>query len=157
MGVYTLGIDIGTSSVKAGLLEPESGCLEYISQRSYDNAAHQDTGVIWEKTLEVLEDMGASLSEGQRIAAVGLSGQMHGTVMYDKHGRIIGPLINWQDKSCDQPLTKYNGKTTIDVLDMYRYMHASRNGFADAFEKYMGMRVQYYEDHFWDLITDFLD
>ena len=26
------------------------------------------------------------------------------------------PLINWQDKSCDQPLAKYNGKTTIDVI-----------------------------------------
>jgi len=116
MGVYTLGIDIGTSSVKAGLLEPDSGCMEYISQRSYDSAALQNTGVIWDKTLEVLKDLGAIISEGKRIAAFGLSGQMHGTVMYDKLGRVIEPLINWQDKSCNQPLAKYGGKTTIDVI-----------------------------------------
>ena len=50
-----------------------------------------------------------------------------------------------------------HGKTTTDVLNMYKYMHSSRNGFADAFEKYMGMSLQYYENNFWDLITNFLD
>jgi hypothetical protein len=50
-----------------------------------------------------------------------------------------------------------HGKTTTDVLDMYRYMVISRNGFADAFERYMGMSVPYYEEHFWDLIKEFLD
>ncbi len=116
MPEYTLGIDIGTSSVKAGLLELSSGRLEYISQRSYDNAALQSTRVSWEKTLEVLQDVGAYISAGGKIAAIGLSGQMHGTVMYDKHGRVIEPLINWQDKRCDQPIAKYQGKSTIDVI-----------------------------------------
>lgn len=50
-----------------------------------------------------------------------------------------------------------HGKTTTDVLDMYRYMSSSGNGFADAFEKYMGMSLQYYEDNYWDLITEFLN
>ena len=50
-----------------------------------------------------------------------------------------------------------HSRTTIDVLDMYRYMASSRNGFADAFEKFMGMSLQYYEDNYWDLITDFLE
>lgn len=50
-----------------------------------------------------------------------------------------------------------HGKTTTDVLEMYRYMHSSMNGFADAFEKTMGISLQYYEENFWDLITDFLN
>ena len=41
-----------------------------------------------------------------------------------------------------------HGKTTTDVLNMYRYMHSSGNGFAYAFEKYMGMSLQYYEDNY---------
>lgn len=49
-----------------------------------------------------------------------------------------------------------HGKTTTDVLDMYRYMASSHNGFADAFERFMGMTLQYYEDNYWDLITNFL-
>jgi len=52
---------------------------------------------------------------------------------------------------------KGHRKTTTDVLDMYKYMHSSGNGFADAFEMYMGMSLQYYEDNFWDLITAFLN
>jgi hypothetical protein len=50
-----------------------------------------------------------------------------------------------------------HGKTTTDVLDMYRWMRFSRSGFADAFEKYMGISLQYYEDNFWDLITNYLN
>ena len=50
-----------------------------------------------------------------------------------------------------------HGKTTTDVLDMYRYMAYSRDGFADAFERYMGMSVQQYENDYWDLIVDFLN
>ncbi|MFC1726137.1 hypothetical protein ACFL4T_10960 [candidate division KSB1 bacterium] len=52
---------------------------------------------------------------------------------------------------------KGHGKTFTDVLEMYRYMASSRAGFAAAFEMYMGMSVQYYEDNFWDLITGFLN
>jgi hypothetical protein len=51
---------------------------------------------------------------------------------------------------------KGHGKTTTDVLNMYRHMHSSRDGFADAFQRYMGISLQYYEDNYWNLITDFL-
>jgi len=51
---------------------------------------------------------------------------------------------------------KGHGKTYDDVLDMYKYMASSYLGFPDAFEKYMGMSLKYYEDNFFTLITDFL-
>ena len=52
---------------------------------------------------------------------------------------------------------KGHGKTFTDVLEMFRYMASSRRGFAHAFEIYMGISVQYYEDNFWDLITKYLE
>ena len=48
------------------------------------------------------------------------------------------------------------GKTTGDVLDMYRWMFDTEEGFARAFELHMGMSLQYYEDNYWDLITAWL-
>lgn len=49
-----------------------------------------------------------------------------------------------------------HGKTTTDVLDMYRWMHDTEEGFARAFELHMGMSLHYYEDNYWDLITAWL-
>ncbi len=50
-----------------------------------------------------------------------------------------------------------HGKTFPDVIEMYRYMASSHDGFADAFERYMGISLQYYEDNFFDLMSDFLN
>lgn len=49
-----------------------------------------------------------------------------------------------------------HGKTTSDVLEMFRYMAESKDGFSAAFEEYMGMSLQYYEDNFWELITKYI-
>ncbi|MCP4727269.1 MAG: hypothetical protein GY863_19690 [bacterium] len=50
-----------------------------------------------------------------------------------------------------------HGRSFSDVIHLYRHMASSRTGFADAFELHMGMNLQYYEDNFFDLMTDFLD
>jgi xylulokinase len=112
---YTLGIDIGTSGVKAGLLNLNTMKLEYIAMRTYDSANLQETEVIWEKTVEVIRESSNNLGNAV-IKSIGLSGQMHGIVLYDSFGKVIGPLINWQDGRCNEPLKKYNDKNTLEIM-----------------------------------------
>ncbi|MCP4726876.1 MAG: hypothetical protein GY863_17685, partial [bacterium] len=50
-----------------------------------------------------------------------------------------------------------HGKTYEDVKQMYKYMSSSQNGFAEAFEIYMGMSLEYYEENFFDLIAEFFN
>ena len=113
---YALGIDIGTQSTKTGLLEIETGDLKYISNRSYSSGAVQSPDEIWNACLDAVAETVAKCKDAGNILAVGLSGQMHGTVMYDKNGNILGDLINWQDERCNRPLEKYGGRTTIDRM-----------------------------------------
>jgi xylulokinase len=95
---YTLGIDLGTSGVKAGLLNLSTLKLEFVSMREYDDSPEQDPEVLWAQTIAAVKES-VSLHDGRgQIRAIGLSGQMHGAVLYDSGGQIIYPLINWKDQ-----------------------------------------------------------
>ena len=116
MKEYTLGIDIGTSGVKTGLLDLSNYELVAIASRGYKNTSRQNTDKIWKMTIEAIKESVSKFIEKFHINAIGLSGQMHGTVFYDNSGEIIGPIINWQDDSCNKPIEKYRGKTTIEKI-----------------------------------------
>lgn len=119
--MYLLGYDIGTSSVKASLVEVETGVCKascfwpekeapIIAQRP--GWAEQDPSMWWENlkiaTQHVLADSGA---KGNEIKAVGISYQMHGLVCVDKHGEVIRPSIIW----CDGRAVQY-GNAAFDAI-----------------------------------------
>lgn len=104
---YLLGYDIGTSSVKASLVEIESGkCAAstffpkteapIIAKQS--GWAEQDPESWWkylcQATRQVLADTGA---RGEDVKAIGISYQMHGLVCVDKEGKALRPSIIWCD------------------------------------------------------------
>ena len=104
---YLLGYDIGTSSVKASLVEIESGkCAastffpkteaSIIAEQS--GWAEQDPESWWQylcqATRQVLADTGA---RGEDVKAIGISYQMHGLVCVDKEGKALRPSIIWCD------------------------------------------------------------
>lgn len=104
---YLLGYDIGTSSVKASLVEIESGkCAAstffpkteapIIAKQS--GWAEQDPESWWQylcqATRQVLVDTGA---RGEDVKAIGISYQMHGLVCVDKEGKPLRPSIIWCD------------------------------------------------------------
>ena len=116
MKKYTLGVDVGTSGVRAGLLDLSTMKLKYVAMRKYKSSALQRSETLWGQTFAALKDSIAMLGGSGSLEAIGISGQMHGTVLYNSSGDVIDPVINWQDKRCDQPLARYGGKTTIDVI-----------------------------------------
>jgi len=97
-----VGIDIGTSSVKAGLFDLE-GRKVAISRAHYGiNSPHpewaeQDPADWWEGTKRVLNEVMEGI-EPTSIAGVGLSGQCPGHVLVDESDNAIGNAIIWRDR-----------------------------------------------------------
>lgn len=100
---YLLGIDIGTSSLKAMLVSPD-GNTAALEQHGYepdilpDGGAQQHPSVWWDAAVSALRRIAAAHPEKIRdVAGVGLGGQMHGLVALDATGKPVCPAIIWLD------------------------------------------------------------
>ena len=99
-----LSIDLGTSSVKI-LLATESGEIlsqssaEYTIHRPQAGWAEQSPSDWWRATITAVHRtiMGAGRTPIS-ISAIGLSGQMHGTVLLDENHQPLGDAIIWSDR-----------------------------------------------------------
>lgn len=99
---YLLGIDLGTSSVKALLVDREGhtlgiGSAEYPVLMPQPDYAEQDPEMWWQATAMAVRQAIAAVRPDE-IAAIGLSGQTHGTVLLDADGRLLAPAIIWLDR-----------------------------------------------------------
>ncbi|MDH5367287.1 MAG: FGGY family carbohydrate kinase [Cyclobacteriaceae bacterium] len=110
--MYLLGYDIGSSSIKAALVEIESGRTIAISQypASEMDIISQQTGwaeqqpeLWWENlrlvTQKLLEE---SVIDPKHIKGIGISYQMHGLVLVDKDHQVLRPSIIWCDSRAVQ-------------------------------------------------------
>ena len=94
-----VGLDVGTTGVKALALSPEGEVLA-TATRGYPLStpqagwAEQDPEDWWRAAEAAL----AEVSAGRDVAGVGLSGQMHGLVVLDAADRVIRPAILWNDQ-----------------------------------------------------------
>lgn len=101
---YLLGIDIGTSGAKT-LLTDESGLIVARAVREYPLYSprplwsEQDPADWWAAVAACLAAVLESAAAApESIAAVGLTGQMHGSVFLDADGAVIRPAILWNDQ-----------------------------------------------------------
>jgi xylulokinase len=101
---YLMGIDLGTSSTKAVILDHNYQIIslaaqEYGIDRPHPNHAEQDLQIwvqaAWKTMRSAISQAGI---DGRQVAAIGISGQMHGTVCLDKHGSPLRPAIIWADQ-----------------------------------------------------------
>ena len=98
-----LGLDIGTSSVKAVLMDGEQRIVASRTaplevSRPHPGWSEQDPESWWTAVVSVLDALKAE--EPQRLAAVrgiGLSGHMHGATLLDAADRVLRPCILWND------------------------------------------------------------
>lgn len=105
--MYLLGFDIGSSSVKACLIQGESGqCLasafypgtEMRIVAPQPGWAEQDPERWWENLkLAVAEVIRKSAVSPAEIEAIGISYQMHGLVLVDRRRQVLRPSIIWCD------------------------------------------------------------
>lgn len=106
-----LGIDIGTSELKAVIIDA-TGNIQASSHvslevsRPHSNWAEQAPQSWWEATNQIVAILQEKAPEAWRkIKSIGLSGQMHGLVLLDKNHRVLRDCILWNDtrsaKECE--------------------------------------------------------
>lgn len=115
-GRYLLGLDVGSSSVKASLVNADSGaCVAsafYPEKEAPIKAvkagwAEQDPQMWWDNAkLSLQKVMSEASVKGEDIKAIGISYQMHGLVCVDKDMNVLRPSIIW----CDSRAVPYGEK-----------------------------------------------
>ncbi len=106
-----LGIDLGTSSLKALVLDLDgsvvgTGSAPYPLLAPQPGWAEAEPEAWWEAAaIAVPEAAGVHAAE---IAAIGLSGQMHGVVLSDELGHALRPAIIWADSRTRKQLATYS-------------------------------------------------
>ena len=103
--MFSLGIDVGSSSVKVALLDIESGKCVCSSTNPKVEApiiaerkgwAEQDPQSWWKYLCDGVKDM-ATKYDMSKVAAIGISYQMHGLVAIDKNCKPVRNSIIWCD------------------------------------------------------------
>ncbi len=105
--MYLLGYDIGSSSVKASLVEADSGRIvasDFFPKQEMKITAlqagwaEQNPADWWENLrLAHASVMAKAGARGDQIEAIGITWQMHGLVLIDKAGEVLRPSIIWCD------------------------------------------------------------
>lgn len=119
--MYLLGYDIGSSSIKASLINAESGVslaqatspqveMEMIVKNP--GWAEQEPSTWWfhviQTTREIKKQVGSKLND---VKAIGIAYQMHGLVVVDKDLNVLRPSIIW----CDSRAVQVGEKTALKV------------------------------------------
>ncbi len=97
-----LALDLGTGSVKALLIDNCCAVLgtasaSYPVRRPHDGWAEQDPTDWWNATVAAAKSALAAAGDVE-VVAIGLSGQMHGTVLLDSSMQPVRPAIIWEDR-----------------------------------------------------------
>ena len=142
-----LGIDIGTSGVKAVICDADQSVIGQASapltvSRPHPLWSEQDPASWWRATDEAVRKLDPKLRAAVR--AIGLSGQMHGATCLDAADQIIRPAILWNDgrsgQSCaemmaDMPeLTDIAGNLAMPGFTAPK-LHWMRRNEPDSFKR----------------------
>lgn len=95
-----LGIDLGTSGVKAALIGDDGGVVADASapltvQRPHSGWSEQNPADWWDAVDKAVGALSAA--DRAAVRAIGLSGQMHGAVLLDESHAVLRPAILWND------------------------------------------------------------
>lgn len=116
-----LGLDIGSSSIKASVVDVATGqslataqspAEEMAMLAPHPGWAEQDPAMWWKHlVISVQNALRKSGANGAEVQAIGISYQMHGLVLVDKTGQVLRPSIIW----CDSRAVAI-GRQASDVL-----------------------------------------
>ncbi|MEE2934613.1 MAG: xylulokinase [Planctomycetota bacterium] len=120
---FYLGIDVGTSGTKTLLIDEAGKVLAeanagYPLHQPKPGWTEQDPEDWWKATVKTVRGvMRASKLKPDAIKAIGLSGQMHGSVFLDKHDQVIRNALLWNDQrtvaECDEITSAAGGRKRL--------------------------------------------
>jgi xylulokinase len=125
MAHHLIGIDVGTTGSKALLMDQDGEVLasathEYPMYAPQPLWAEQSPGDWWDATVQSIRDVLAGSNETPgSVAAVGLTGQMHGLVLLDAHGAVLRPCIMWNDQrtgiECSEITSRIGAQKVLEL------------------------------------------
>jgi xylulokinase len=116
-----LGIDLGTSSVKALVVDEAgnvrgTGGAEYPVLRPYPGWAEQDTDAWWNATIEAVQQAIGWASSAVTIGGIGIAGQMHGVVFLGDQDKPLTPAVIWADQRSARQAAEVTAKVGAERL-----------------------------------------
>ena len=118
---YLLGLDVGSSSVKASIVDAATGVVAADAHYPESEApitavkagwAEQDPQMWWDNAKRSLADiMKRTGATADDVVAIGISYQMHGLVCVDKDKNVLRPSIIW----CDSRAVGYGEKAFSEL------------------------------------------
>jgi xylulokinase len=112
-----IGLDVGTSAVKALAIGLEDGAVLARSEVEYPLStprpgwSEQDPADWWRATQEALDALAVD-----EVVAFGLTGQMHGLVALDADDRVIRPAMLWNDARTGAECAEIEEKVGLSEL-----------------------------------------
>lgn len=116
-----IGLDVGTSGTKAVAIDEQGVLLastlkEYPLHSPKPGWAEQDPADWKKAALEALTELAAKVDAGN-VKAIGLTGQMHGSVFLDAQNTVLRPALLWCDQrtaaQCDTITQKAGGEAAL--------------------------------------------
>lgn len=106
-----IGLDLGTTTITALAIDAGTGKVARIATRpntcevtapddKRKGRSEWDAAGITRLALDCLRELGPG-----EYAGIGITGQQHGVLLTDGQSTPLSPLINWQDKRGDEPMT----------------------------------------------------
>jgi xylulokinase len=127
--MYLLGCDIGSSSIKASIVDVESGKTVASDYYPREEAAiiavkpgwaEQDPESWWKYLKEAIKGaIAVARINGEDIKAIGISYQMHGLVVVNKAKEVLRPSIIW----CDSRAVQYGDRAFKAIGEKHCLSH----------------------------------
>ncbi len=139
MANYLIGTDIGTTSTKTVIINEKgkvivSAIKDYPMDVPKAGWAEQNPKDWYDATIATIkESLEKSKINPADIQAIGLSGQMHGSVFLDNNNEVIRPAILW----CDQR----NEKQCKEIYDIFGYKEFIKLSFNQALPGFTAPKI----------------
>jgi xylulokinase len=125
-----LGLDLGTTGIKAAIFDAESGkpvasaVAAYALHHPHPGWAEQDPADWWNAAVQAIRSCLEQAEQAGYLASsirgLGISGQMHGAVLLDASGQVLRPAIIWSDQrtqaECDQITQAVGAQRLIELV-----------------------------------------
>ena len=123
---HYLGIDIGTSGTKTLLINTSGKVIaeataDYPLEQPKPGWTQQSPEDWWQATIKTVREVVSKAKlKPTDVKAIGLSGQMHGSVFLDKNDNVIRPALLWNDQrtaaECDEITSRAGGRKSLIKL-----------------------------------------
>jgi len=131
---HLLGIDLGTSSVKAVLVKVDGhidglGSVEYAIHQPQPGIAEQDPQEWWRAVVSAIHQAVSAVKGKVQVQAIGLDGQMHSTVLLDDGAQPLTPAVIWPDQR-----TGHQVKEITEIVGAQRLIEITGSPIATGFQ-----------------------